>query len=318
MNTIRPTTLADFHGQPQLSHDLNILIQAAIARKQCTEHILLSGSPGLGKTTIAQIIANELGLPFESTSAPAIQKPGDLLALLTSLSTTSVVFIDEIHALDRKAEEMLYTAMEDGHVDMILGEGVSARALRIQLQPFTLIGATTQTGELSSPLRDRFGYMGRLVPYSQIDLAGIVMRSSSILGVTLDLDASILIASRSRGTPRVANRWLKRIRDWAQVNKEERITAQVAKQALDDFGIDKLGLDDLAREILETMVKNFNGGPVGLGTLAMAVGEAEITIEQAYEPHLISMGLLMRTPRGRVVTTKGYAHIGLKDKRPKV
>lgn len=311
MTNIRPTTLQDFKGQPQLSHDLNILLQAAKERKQCPDHILLSGPPGLGKTTLAQIIANELNLPLASTSAPALSKPGDLLALLTALNSSSVVFIDEIHALERRAEEMLYTAMEDGHVDMVIGEGPSTRTLRLKIQPFTLVGATTQMGSLSAPLRDRFGFMGRLTPYSVEDLATIVERSAKILDVTIDQGASTMISVRSRGTPRVANRWLRRIRDWAQVNQHKHITEDIAKKALDDFGIDELGLDQLGRDILITMVAHFNGGPVGLGTIAVAVGESEKTLEQAYEPHLMQKGLIMRTPRGRVVTENGYRHINV-------
>ena len=311
MINVRPTTLKEFAGQPQLSHDLNILIQAAKERKQCPDHILLSGPPGLGKTTLAQIIANELSLPLASTSAPALSKPGDLLALLTALNTPSVVFIDEIHALERRAEEMLYTAMEDGHVDMIIGDGPSTRTLRLKIQPFTLVGATTQMGTLSAPLRDRFGFTGRLIPYSVEDLSSIVSRSARILNVTIDEQASVLIASRSRGTPRVANRWLRRIRDWAQVHKHDSITEEIATKALDDFGIDELGIDQLARDILITMVAHFGGGPVGLGSIAMAVNESEKTLEQAYEPHLMQQGLIMRTPRGRVVTASGYKHINV-------
>ena len=309
MTNIRPTTLKEFGGQPQLAHDLSILLQAATERKQCPDHILLSGPPGLGKTTLAQIIANELNLPLASTSAPALAKPGDLLALLTALNAASVVFIDEIHALERRSEEMLYTAMEDGHVDMVIGEGPSTRTLRLKIQPFTLVGATTQMGSLSAPLRDRFGFMGRLTLYSVEDLATIVERSAKLLDITIEPSASTMIALRSRGTPRVANRWLRRIRDWAQVNQHRSIGEETAKRALEDFGIDELGLDQLGRDILTTMVVHFNGGPVGLGTIAAAVGESEKTLEQAYEPHLMHKGLIMRTPRGRVVTESGYRHI---------
>jgi len=308
---LRPATLADFAGQQQLVRDLTILLGAARERRECPDHILLAGPPGLGKTTLANIVAQELALPLVSTSAPAIAKPGDLLALLTGISTPSVVFVDEIHALERRAEELLYTAMEDRHVDMIIGEGVNARTIRLELQPFTLIGATTQMGMLSAPLRGRFGFLGRLVPYTETELAGIVTRSAGVLNVAIDTDAAEVIARRSQGTPRIANRWLRRVRDWAQMHQRETIDAKTAKESLEEFGIDELGLDPLARDILQTAIAQFNGGPVGIGSLAAAVGEAESTISDVYEPHLLREGLLTRTRQGRIVTEKGWKHLGL-------
>lgn len=308
---LRPTNLTEFAGQQQLVRDLGILLGAARERRECPDHILLAGPPGLGKTTLANIVAQELALPMVSTSAPAIAKPGDLLALLTGIGTPSVVFVDEIHALERRAEELLYTAMEDRHVDMIIGEGVNARTIRLELQPFTLIGATTQMGMLSAPLRGRFGFLGRLVPYTDTELAGIVTRSAGVLNVSIDTDAAEVIARRSQGTPRIANRWLRRVRDWAQMHQRETIDAKTAKESLEEFGIDELGLDPLARDILQTAIAQFNGGPVGLGSLAAAVGEAESTISDVYEPHLLREGLLTRTRQGRIVTEKGWKHLGL-------
>jgi Holliday junction DNA helicase RuvB len=308
---VRPTRLEEFSGQEQLVRDLRVLLDAAKKRNQCPDHILLAGPPGLGKTTLAGIVATELGLPFVPTSAPAITKPGDLLALLTGLKTKSVVFVDEIHALDRKAEELLYTAMEDGHVDMIIGEGLNARTVRIDLQPFTLVGATTQMGSLSAPLRDRFGFLGRLLPYDTEELAKIVTRSAALLGIGIEADAAGIIAGRSRGTPRVANRWLRRVRDWAETHDRDVIVADDAITALEEFGIDELGLDPLARDILQTACANFNGGPVGIATLAAAVGEAESTLVEVYETHLMREGLLQRTRAGRVVTEKGWRHLRL-------
>lgn len=308
---LRPANLAEFAGQHQLVKDLNILLGAARERRECPDHILLAGPPGLGKTTLANIVAQELNLPMVSTSAPAIAKPGDLLALLTGVSTPSVVFVDEIHALERRAEELLYTAMEDRHVDMIIGEGVNARTIRLEIQPFTLIGATTQMGMLSAPLRGRFGFLGRLVPYTDTELAGIITRSAGVLGVDIDTDAAQIIARRSQGTPRIANRWLRRVRDWAQMHQRETIDATTAKESLEEFGIDELGLDPLARDILQTAIAQFNGGPVGIQSLAAAVGEAESTISDVYEPHLLREGLLTRTRQGRIVTEKGWKHLGL-------
>jgi Holliday junction DNA helicase RuvB len=308
---LRPGTLSDFTGQQQLVRDLNILLSAARERRECPDHILLAGPPGLGKTTLATIVAHELNLPLVSTSAPAIAKPGDLLALLTGISTPSVVFVDEIHALERRAEELLYTAMEDRHVDMVIGEGVNTRTIRLELQPFTLVGATTQMGMLSAPLRGRFGFLGRLVPYTDDELAGIVTRSASVLGTAIEKGAAETIARRSQGTPRIANRWLRRVRDWGQVHQRTMIDAKTALEALEEFGIDELGLDPLARDILQTAVAQFNGGPVGIQSLAAAVGEAESTISDVYEPHLLREGLITRTRQGRIVTEKGWRHLGL-------
>lgn len=318
MNTssdaLRPTSLAEFGGQPAISHDLNVVIGAARQREQMPDHVLLVGPPGTGKTTLAQIIANELGVPLVATSAPAIERPGDIAALLTGLRTPSVVFVDEIHRLDKVAEEMLYSAMEDGHVDLVIGEGPNTRSVRLGLSAFTLVGATTQAGLLSAPLRDRFGFTARFNLYSVEDLAKIVLRSATLLNVPLTESAAIVVASRSRGTPRVANRWLRRVRDWAQVH--DRIDAagideSTATEALESFGVDELGLDALGREILTTVIGQFNGGPVGVATLAAAVGEAPATIEQVYEPHLMRAGLLARTLRGRVALPAAYAHLGI-------
>lgn len=311
MNDLRPQTLGDFTGQTQLVSDLRVLLGAAKKRGKNPDHILLSGPPGLGKTTLAVIVANELGMPLTATSGPAIVRPGDLLALLSSLTRPSVVFVDEIHALERKTEELLYTAMEDGYVDMILGDGQNARSVRITLQPFTLIGATTKMGSLSGPLRDRFGFHGRLVPYSDEELTDIVERAAKILDVSVSRTAAKLIAERSQGTPRIANRWLRRVRDWVELHELQEIDTRSAKAALTQFGIDELGLDQLGRDILQTVAAHFGGGPVGLNTLAASVGESDVTIETVYEPHLMRQGLLARTPRGRVITDSGWRHLGL-------
>lgn len=310
-DALRPTTLTDFGGQPELVRDLGILINAARGRGQLCDHILLSGPPGLGKTTLAGVIAQELHVPLVTTSAPALAKAGDVASLLSSLNTPSVVFVDEIHALPVAAEEMLYSALEDGVLDFVVGEGVKSRTLRVNLTPFVLVGATTQSGALSAPLRDRFGFHGRVKLYDSDSLAAIVKRSANLLSVAIDDDAAAIIAGRSRGTPRVANRWLRRVRDWAQVHTHEHVNAQVATTALDMFGVDELGLDELGREILLTLISQFRGGPVGVNTLAAAVGEAPATIEEVYEPHLMRSGLLARTPRGRVATEAAWAHLGL-------
>lgn len=309
--SLRPTSFEEFGGQPSVTSDLRILVGAAKARGAMPDHVLLSGPPGLGKTTLAEIIARELAVPVVNTSGPALEKPGDLAALLSSLSHPCVVFVDEIHALDRKAEEMLYSAMEDGVLDIIVGEGAKTRTLRLPLVDFTLVGATTQTGLLSAPLRDRFGYLGRLSLYSDSDLASIVARSAALLGARIDADGAALIASRSRGTPRVANMWLRRVRDWAQVHGHGILTAQLAQEALESYGVDSLGLDAFARDLLTVLLVNFQGGPAGLSALASSLGEAPVTIEQVYEPHLLKLGLIARTPRGRVATPAAALHLGI-------
>jgi Holliday junction DNA helicase RuvB len=287
------------------------MIDAARQRGQLCDHILLSGPPGLGKTTLAGVIAHELDVPFISTSAPALEKPGDVASLLSGLSGPSVVFVDEIHALPVAAEEMLYSALEDGVLDFVVGDGLKSRTLRINLAPFVLVGATTQSGKLSAPLRDRFGFHGRVKLYDTEALSAIVERSARLLSVDIDSNAASVIAGRSRGTPRVANRWLRRVRDWAQVYTHPVVDAQVATEALDGFGVDHLGLDELGREILLVLISQFKGGPVGVSTLAAAVGESPATIEEVYEPHLMRTGLLARTPRGRVVTDAAWVHLGL-------
>jgi Holliday junction DNA helicase RuvB len=318
---LRPTTLAEFGGQPALRGELEVLLAAARQRNQMPDHVLLSGPPGTGKTTLAAIIAAELDVALVTTSAPAIERPGDIAALLSGLRGPHVVFIDEIHRLDRRAEELLYSAMEDGVLDLVIGEGAAARSVRIPIAPFTLVGATTMSGLLSGPLRDRFGFLGRFVLYEIEDLARIVQRSATLLGVELDDDAAILIAGRSRGTPRVANRLLRRVRDWVQVNGSDGATqttpapmtidAPLALAALESLGVDTLGLDALGRDIVLALIAQFRGGPVGLGALAAAVGEAPATIELVYEPHLMRAGLIARTPRGRVALAPAYQHLGL-------
>ena len=314
---LRPTSLATFGGQPVLSHDLSVVLTAARRRGQLPDHILLAGPPGTGKTTLAAIIANEINVPFVATSAPAIERPGDLVSLLSGLRTPSVVFIDEIHRLDRRAEELLYSAMEDGHVDIVIGDNAQSRSIRVPLQPFTLVGATTMAGLLSGPLRDRFGFSGRFTLYEVEDLGRIILRSASLLNVDVSDQAAVAIGSRSRGTPRVANRWLRRVRDWAQVNDkfDDRggtvVDEATALAALASFGIDDIGLDALGRDIVTALIGQFKGGPVGVATLAAAVGEAPSTLEQMYEPHLMRAGLIARTLRGRVALPAAYAHLGL-------
>lgn len=310
-DALRPATLAEFAGQPDVARELGIILGAARARGELCDHLLFAGPPGLGKTTLAHIVAAELGAPLVTTSGPAIERPGDVATLLTGLPERSVVFVDEVHRLPRVAEELLYSAMEDRCLDVIVGDGPKARSLRLPLNPFVLVGATTQEGLLSGPLRDRFGFTLRLRLYSDEALAGIVARSAELLGVRLTGGAAAAIAARSRGTPRLANRWLRRVRDWAQTEGRDVVDADAAVDALGAFGVDALGLDQLGRDILTALCVRFGGGPVGLNTLAASVGETPTTLEEVYEPYLMRRGLLARTPRGRVATADGFAHLGL-------
>ena len=310
-NDLRPRTLSEYIGQDKVKENLAIYIQAAAARHESLDHVLLYGPPGLGKTTLAGIIANELSVNLRVTSGPAIEKQGDLAALLTNINYKDVLFIDEIHRLSRSVEEVLYPAMEDYAVDIIIGKGPSARSIRLDVPHFTLVGATTRSGQLSAPLRDRFGVILRLELYTPEQLALIVKRSANILGVEIDDGGAMEIASRSRGTPRIANRLLKRVRDVAQVLFDGKINLRVAKSALDRFEIDDLGLDDFDRRLLTAIMKNYDGGPVGLETLAAALGEEAVTIEDVCEPYLMQLGFLSRTPRGRCVTAAAYKHMGL-------
>lgn len=309
--SLRPRTLIDYIGQDKVKENLDIYMKAARLRGESLDHCLLYGPPGLGKTTLAGIIANEMGVNLRVTSGPAIEKQGDLAALLTNLSEGDILFIDEIHRLSRSVEEVLYSAMEDFALDIIIGKGPSARSIRLDLPHFTLVGATTRSGQLTAPLRDRFGVLLRLELYTPEQLAGIIRRSAGILGVELDNDGALEIASRSRGTPRIANRLLKRVRDIAQVEFDGRITEDVAQSALRRFEIDELGLDEFDRRMLTTIITTYNGGPVGLETLAAALGEEAVTIEDVYEPYLMQIGFLSRTHRGRCVTKAAYEHLGI-------
>lgn len=311
-NSLRPKHLEDYIGQDKAKENLKIYIDAARLRSETLDHVLLYGPPGLGKTTLSNIIANELGVNIRVTSGPAIEKQGDLAALLTNLNEGDVLFIDEIHRLSRSVEEILYPAMEDYAIDIIIGKGPAARSIRIDLPHFTLIGATTRAGQMTTPLRDRFGVLLKLELYSPEELATIVRRSAGILGIEISDDGAFEIASRSRGTPRIANRLLKRVRDFAQVKGNGEITSDIANFALAKLEIDELGLDNIDRRMLETIIKFYNGGPVGIETLAVTVGEEAITLEDVYEPYLIQIGFISRTPRGRCVTRLAYDHLGLK------
>lgn len=312
-NSLRPKQLTDYVGQEKAKENLSIYIKAAKQRGESLDHVLFYGPPGLGKTTLAGIVANEMGVNIRVTSGPAIEKQGDLVAILSNLEQGDVLFIDEIHRLNRTVEEILYPAMEDGKIDIIIGKGPSARSYQLSLPKFTLIGATTRAGQLSAPLRDRFGVILRLEMYTPEELSQIVKRSSKILSIPVDDEGAYQIASRSRGTPRIANRLLKRSRDFAEVKYEGVITAEAASSALNSMEIDELGLDSIDRRLLTTMIKNYNGGPVGLETISAAIGEESVTIEDVYEPYLMQIGFLARTPRGRIVTPAGYKHLGFEN-----
>ena len=308
--SLRPRKLAEYIGQDKVKENLSVFVQAALARGEALDHVLLYGPPGLGKTTLAGIIANELGVNFRVTSGPAIERSGDLAALLTNLQDRDVLFIDEIHRLSRNVEEVLYSAMEDYALDIIIGKGPSARSIRLDIAPFTLVGATTRLGALAPPLQDRFGVTARLEYYEPRSLVHIVKRAAEILSIPIDEQGALEIAKRSRGTPRIANRLLKRVRDFAQIEGKGVITLEIADEALRRLEVDDMGLDYTDRRMLETMIKKFDGGPVGLDTLAAAISEATETIEDVYEPYLIQLGFINRTPRGRIVTKAGYAHMG--------
>jgi Holliday junction DNA helicase RuvB len=309
--TLRPRRLDDFVGQPRLREHLAIMLEAATKRGQAVDHVLFAGPPGLGKTTLAGIIAHEMGARLQPTSGPALERAGDLAAILSNLDDGDVLFIDEVHRLPRPVEEVLYPAMEDFQLDIVIGKGPTARSIRLDLPRFTLVGATTRTGLITGPLRDRFGFVARLDYYDADDLASILARTATILGVALAPEGAAEIARRSRGTPRIAIRLLKRVRDYAEVRADGKVTADVARDALALFEVDALGLDKVDRAILGALCRTFAGRAVGLGTLAVAVGEAAETVEDVYEPFLLQCGLLERTPRGRVATASAFAHLGL-------
>jgi Holliday junction DNA helicase RuvB len=308
---LRPRLLVDYVGQDEVCEQMDIFIQAAVKRKEALDHVLIFGPPGLGKTTLAHIIAHEMQVGLRQTSGPVIEKAGDLAAILTNLEPHDVLFIDEIHRLSPVVEEILYPAMEDYQLDIMIGEGPAARSIKLDLPPFTLVGATTRAGLLTSPLRDRFGIVQRLEFYSAADLSQIIMRSAGLLGIRLELDGANEIASRSRGTPRIANRLLRRARDYAEVKADGVISIEVARAALEMLKVDKSGLDHMDRRLIVSLIEKFDGGPVGVESLAAAIGEERGTIEDVIEPYLIQQGFMMRTPRGRVVTSRAYSHFGL-------
>ncbi|MCW6678020.1 Holliday junction branch migration DNA helicase RuvB [Anaerococcus sp. NML200574] len=311
-NSIRPKWLSDYIGQDKIKEKLDIFIKSSLSRKEPLDHVLLQGPPGLGKTTLSTIIANELGVNLRVTSGPAIERPSDLASILTNLQQGDVLFIDEIHRINRSVEEILYSAMEDFVLDIIVGKGPNAQSIRIDLEKFTLIGATTRAGMLSAPLRDRFGVLLALNLYDSKDLTTIVKRSANILDIPIDDEGAVEIAKRSRGTPRIANRLLKRVRDYAIVKADEKIDYETSKKGLELLEIDPMGLDNMDKKIIYTMYDNFGGGPVGVDTIAASTGIENVTIEDVYEPYLLQIGFISRTPRGRVLTRKAYEHYGLK------
>lgn len=309
--SIRPKTLGEYVGQKRVKENLSVYIEAAKRRGDVLDHVLLYGPPGLGKTTLSQIIANEMGVNIRITSGPSIKKPGDLAAILTNLEQGDVLFIDEIHRLDSAVEEILYPALEDFVLDIIWGKGAAANSVRLDLKPFTLVGATTRSGQLTAPLRDRFGVIARLELYTPEELCDIITRSASILGIACDRNGAFELAKRSRGTPRIANRFLKRVRDFAEIEGDGIITKEIVDLALDRMEVDNLGLDKMDKRLLEMLIKGYNGGPVGLETLASAIGEEAITLEDVCEPYLMQLGFIARTPRGRVATDLAYRHLGI-------